>query len=58
MRDAAGAEEGGPVGGGGGYGKGVVGLIAEVDAGEPPRASCGSSRKLAAGEGDAIELGA
>ena len=58
MGDAAGAEEGGPVGGGGVFGKGVVSVIAKVDAGESPGARGGIGIELAAGEGDAAEIGA
>ena len=56
MGDAAGAEEGGPVGVVGGFGNGVIGPIAEVDAGEPPGAGGGIGIQLATGEGDATEL--
>ena len=56
MRDAAGAEEGGPVGVVGGFGNGVIGPILEGDAGEPPGAGGGIGIQLATGEGDATEL--
>ena len=56
LGDAAGAEEGGPVGVVGGFANGVIGPIAEPDTGEPPGAGCGIGIQLATGEGDATEF--
>ena len=56
LGDAAGAEEGIPVGVGRRFIKIVIGLIAEGNAGEPPSASGPIGIELAAAEGDATEF--
>ena len=56
LRDAAGAEECGPVGRGGGFEDIVICLIAELDTGESPNARVGIGNQWCAAEGDATEI--